>query len=158
MAADRWQRQTKLEGRKTKRLTIVTGLILVAALHVSCSPTTATPTHEKQSASPSAKSGARVTISKETTYITEPLRADGYPDYAAARNQLLRRGATPENNAAVLLWKAIGPKNIPKESRDEFFRMLAVPVLPETGDYRCFVRLLCMRSMLRLSDRKFDEA
>jgi len=32
-----------------------------------------------------------VTISKETTYITEPLRADGYPDYVAALNQRFSR-------------------------------------------------------------------
>ena len=37
-----------------------------------------------------------MTISKETTYITEPLRADGYPDYIAALNQRCSRGVTPE--------------------------------------------------------------
>ena len=48
--------------------------------------------------------GLLVTISKETTYITEPLRADGYPDYVAALNQRFSQGVTPENNAAVLFW------------------------------------------------------
>ena len=47
-------------------------------------------------------------ISKETTYITEPLRSDGTPDYVAALNQRLSKGVTPENNAAVLFWKAAG--------------------------------------------------
>jgi hypothetical protein len=32
------------------------------------------------------RSGVQVTISKETTYIIEPLTADGYPDYIAALN------------------------------------------------------------------------
>jgi hypothetical protein len=75
------------------------------------------------------------TISKETTYITEPLRADGYPDYVAAWNQQMSQGMTPENNAAVLFWKAMGPGAIPKEGRDKFFQMLGIPSLPETGDY-----------------------
>lgn len=76
-----------------------------------------------------------VTISKETTYITEPLRNDGYPDYFAALNARMSKGVTPENNAAVLFWKAVGPKAIPKEQRERHFRMLGIPVLPEKGDY-----------------------
>ncbi len=38
------------------------------------------------------RSGVLVTISKETTYITEPLRPDGYPDYIAALNQRASKG------------------------------------------------------------------
>ena len=33
----------------------------------------------------SASKHPLATISKETTYITEPLRLDGYPDYLAAK-------------------------------------------------------------------------
>ena len=44
-----------------------------------------------------------LTVSKETTYITGPLMADGAPDYAAALNEKYGAGATPENNAAILL-------------------------------------------------------
>lgn len=51
-----------------------------------------------------------VTISKETTYITEPLHPDGYPDYVAVLNQQFSEGVTPENNSAVLFLKAVGPK------------------------------------------------
>lgn len=75
------------------------------------------------------------TISKETTYITEPLREDGYPDYVAALDRRLREGVTPENNAAVLLWKAVGPGEIWKEHRERYFEMLGIPPLPEKGDY-----------------------
>ncbi len=64
-------------------------------------------------------------ISKETTYITEPLDELGYPDYAAALNQRMSNGVTPENNAAVLLMQAAGPKEIPVEKREGFFRRLA---------------------------------
>lgn len=76
-----------------------------------------------------------VTISKDTTYITEPLRPDGYPDYVAALNQLCSKGVTPENNSAVLFWKAMGPSSIAEKDRVEYFQMLGIPPLPEKGDY-----------------------
>ncbi|MEX0704456.1 MAG: hypothetical protein WD069_20310 [Planctomycetales bacterium] len=37
------------------------------------------------------------TVSKETTHITEPLRADGSPDFAAALDERAKQGVTPEN-------------------------------------------------------------
>jgi hypothetical protein len=82
-----------------------------------------------------AGSGVRVTISQETTRITKPLRADGYPDYIASLNERFSRGVTPENNSAVLFWKAIGPASIPREDREKYFKMLGIPPLPEKGDY-----------------------
>jgi hypothetical protein len=44
-----------------------------------------------------------VTLSKETTYITEPLRDDGTPDYALWLNRKHGAGVTPANNAAIPL-------------------------------------------------------
>ncbi len=76
-----------------------------------------------------------VTISKETTFITEPLRPDGYPDYGAAMNAKCGRDVTPDNNAAVLLLQAIGPKLLPAEIHNEFFRLLGIVSLPEEGPY-----------------------
>ena len=75
------------------------------------------------------------TISKETTYITEPLRKDGSVDYVAALNQRFSQGVTPENSAAVLFWKAVGPGEIRPEHRNRYFQMLGIPPLPEKGDY-----------------------
>jgi hypothetical protein len=85
------------------------------------------------------KGKGKFTLSKETTYITSPLDKDGYPDYAAALNDRLRQGVTPDNNANVLLWKAIGPRAEIQEPA-EFFRLLGMPVPPENGEY--FVALL----------------
>ncbi len=81
------------------------------------------------------RSHPQYTISKETTYITEPLRKDGFVDYVAALNQRSSQGVTPENNAAVLFWKAMGPEEIEPEYRDKYFQMLGIPPLPEKGDY-----------------------
>jgi hypothetical protein len=76
-----------------------------------------------------------ITISKETTNITAPLREDGYVNYVAALNQRFRAGVTPENNAAVPFLKAMGPGQIDAKYRDEYFRLLGIPSLPEKGDY-----------------------
>lgn len=44
-----------------------------------------------------------LTVSKETTYLVEPLRDDGTPDYAAWLEGRYSAGVTPENNAALVL-------------------------------------------------------
>ncbi|MHC4403624.1 MAG: hypothetical protein ACYTG0_28540 [Planctomycetota bacterium] len=77
----------------------------------------------------------KVTISKRTTFLTGPLRADGYVDYIAAVNEAARKGITPENNAAVLLWQAFGPARIPEHVRERFFELLDIPPLADEGDY-----------------------
>ncbi len=74
-------------------------------------------------------------VSKETTSIIEPLRSDGSVDYVAALNERQRQGVTPENNAAVLFWKAVGPAEILPEVRTKYFGMLGIPPLHESGDY-----------------------
>jgi hypothetical protein len=83
-------------------------------------------------------SAPRIVISKETTYITEPLKPDGTVDYIAALNQRLSEGVTPETNAAVLFWQAAGPNGFPpglREEYDEYSEKLGIPPLPKTGDY-----------------------
>ncbi len=76
-----------------------------------------------------------VTISKETTYITGPLRKDGYPDYIAALNERFKKVVTAENNSAVLFWQAMGPAEIDAKLRSRYFQMLDMHPLPEKGDY-----------------------
>src|SRR5690348_13806609 len=84
---------------------------------------------------PGGKAQPLVTISKETTRLTEPLRADGYVDYIAALNQELSAGVTPENNAAVDLLYASGPEVIPANIRNNYLKLLGVPAPPKQGDY-----------------------
>ncbi len=92
------------------------------------------------------KAKPKITIGKETTYITEPLRPDGYPDYVAALNQRMSAGVTPENNAAVLLQQAFGPHEIPESDRPRFFQQLGIKPLPESGDYFVGRREMIKRS------------
>src|SRR5262245_6417352 len=76
----------------------------------------------------------KFTISKETTYETRPARKDGTSDYAAALNQRLSQGVTPDNNANVLFWKAFGPHPERTTMPPEFFKWLGYQP-PERGDY-----------------------
>ena len=46
-------------------------------------------------------------ISQETTFITEPLTKEGFPDYREALNLMMKQGVSPEDNAAVYYWRAI---------------------------------------------------
>ncbi|MHC4400754.1 MAG: SHD1 domain-containing protein [Planctomycetota bacterium] len=80
----------------------------------------------------------KVTVSKETTFFTAPVRPDGYVDYVAALNKLSSEGVTPETNAAVLLVEAIGPEEMTAETREAFFRLLGVS--PPTGEGPYFLR------------------
>jgi hypothetical protein len=77
----------------------------------------------------------KITISRETTHILGPLRPDGYVDYAGALNRLRSEGVTPQNNAMVSFWKAIGPKAIEKEARLRYFKLLGMAEPPENGPY-----------------------
>lgn len=80
------------------------------------------------------KPRVKVTISKETTYITAPLRPDGYPDYVGAINERLSQGVTPENNGAVLFWRAFGPAPVDESVRAGLFEKLGIAV-PSQGPF-----------------------
>ncbi len=75
------------------------------------------------------------TISPETTYVTEPVDADGYVDYPTALNERMGKGITPDNNANVLIWKALGPHPEGATMPVEYFRWLGIDQPPEEGDY-----------------------
>jgi hypothetical protein len=79
--------------------------------------------------------GGHITVSKETTYLTGPVRPDGSIDYLAGVNQRTSEGVTPENNASVLFWQALGPKDIGGPSRHKFFEMMGMAVPPDVGHY-----------------------
>src|SRR5260370_40165490 len=75
------------------------------------------------------------TVSPETTYITEPLDKDGYPDYVTTLNQRLSQGVTHENNANLLIWQALGPHPEGTTMPAESFQCLGVPEPPQQGEY-----------------------
>src|SRR5262249_16479297 len=54
-------------------------------------------------------SAPKLRVARETTYITEPVDAEGYLDYQAALNDRLSKGIPPEKNANFLIWKPLRP-------------------------------------------------
>ena len=75
-----------------------------------------------------------ITISPETTYLTEPLRPDGTVDYLAAFNARLSKGVTADNNAAIPLLKALGPGMLDPKTLQRTLDYLGVQ-LPPGGKY-----------------------
>jgi len=77
----------------------------------------------------------KFTVGKETTYVTGPVDADGYIDYAAALNERLGKGIKPQDNANVLLWKAFGPHPEGTKMPPDYFKWLGIEAPPERGKY-----------------------
>jgi hypothetical protein len=115
-------------------------IVLVAAVmavgHRSCLAGEGDP-GKPASGKPAAAKPLRpkITISRETTYLTGPLRPDGYVDYVAAINECCSKGVTPDINGAVPLIQAFGPGEIDKDLRERFFKMLGIAPLPPEGKY-----------------------
>lgn len=76
-----------------------------------------------------------ITISPQTTVIEAPLRPDGYVDYLAAVEAKSSAGATPENNAVVVLWQVWGPQEYDAAYLSKYFAALGIPPVAEKGDY-----------------------
>ena len=90
-----------------------------------------------------------ITISPETTYITEPLLPDGRVDYYGAINRILSEGITPENNIFAGMFELLpgeeyalieaayeGRDNDPvfdsgKMFREKYFQMLGLEAAPD---------------------------
>lgn len=78
----------------------------------------------------------KITVSKETTWATEPLRDDGTVNYLEAVNRIFSKDVTPENNACVLLYHAMGPR--PEGGKGQpaaFFRRMGIEPIPDEGPY-----------------------
>lgn len=77
----------------------------------------------------------KLSLGKDTTYLTEPLDADGYVDYEAAINARLNGKTTPKTNAVVLLAKCFGPKPGGKQLPPDYFDYLGIDPPPVEGEY-----------------------
>jgi hypothetical protein len=68
----------------------------------------------------------KIIISPQTTVIDGPVNPDGTINYVAYMDAKYAEGVTPENNAAPLLIKALGPDLLPAETRAEILRRLGL--------------------------------
>ncbi len=71
-----------------------------------------------------------IVISKETTVITSPLGEDGLTDYQAYWRDFGREGVTPENNGAVLFWRAMWPGELAPKHRQLMCDALGIQPMP----------------------------
>jgi hypothetical protein len=77
---------------------------------------------------------APIVVSRETTYITEPLGADGLPDYEKYLVERRSADVTPENNAAVLLWQALFPSELEEKDYAAVATALGIERIPSEED------------------------
>jgi hypothetical protein len=72
----------------------------------------------------------------DTTRLIGPLLPDGRVDYLNEIEARRSEGVTPENNAAILFLQAVGREALPpNQPVDGITNKLAMPHLPEQGDY-----------------------
>ena len=88
-------------------------------------------------------------ISRETTYITEPLTPEGLPDYAEALNRRLSEGVTAENNAVVPLLQVLGPAPGSRPLSPAIFARLDMDPLPALGENDDFYFVSIERRLAR---------
>ncbi|MHC4984226.1 MAG: hypothetical protein ACYTF6_13800, partial [Planctomycetota bacterium] len=106
------------------------------------------PAGKIASARPAAEKKVNITISKETTYLLGPLNADGTVNYVAAINEIYSKGVTSENNAAILLIKALGPEFLDPSVRGKVLERLGV-ALPAGGEYLMSLRAYVRAKMIK---------
>ena len=76
-----------------------------------------------------------IIVSPQTTYITSPLLPNGLPDYEKYWLQHFGKGVTHENNAAVLLYPAMGPGDISPGDYRLITRQLGIDDAAAGGSY-----------------------
>ncbi len=77
----------------------------------------------------------KIVVSPETTWITEPLRPDGLPDYSKWILERQRAGVTSENNAAVLMWQALGPEYLEPGQFAQIRKELGIDSMPSSEEF-----------------------
>jgi len=79
-------------------------------------------------------SDPRIIVSKETTFITEPLGPDGLPNYCEYLLDQSSEGVTSDNNAAVLIWRALWPGELSLEHQLPMCQVLGLQKVPSEED------------------------
>ena len=81
------------------------------------------------------KSNGTFMVGKETTFVTGPLDKDGFIDYPVAFNAQLSQSVTPENNANVLIMRALGPRPLGHAMTPGYYEAMGISSPPEDGTY-----------------------
>ena len=76
-----------------------------------------------------------LTPSRETTYLLGPIDDEGYIQYDVALNNIMSEGITPETNANVMLWQALGPHPEGASMPPGYFEALGMAEPSKVGYY-----------------------
>ena len=118
---------------------VIRSLLLATAIGLTASlrpPVEAAESPARTTTRPTTRPAkVDITIGRDTTYITGPLNKDGTVNYVAYINARYSKGVTPDNNAAIMLVRAIGPELWPKVVRAKAFKAMGMAPLPAKGDY-----------------------
>lgn len=112
-------------------------LLVVFTISRLSSVTLAAPADDSPDAGPTppAATPPQITLAKDATFVTGPLKENGYVNYHAALNERLSKGITVENNAAIPLIRAMGSAPEGRPLPDQFFKRLGIEPLPHEGEY-----------------------
>ncbi|MEM8864857.1 MAG: hypothetical protein AAGF31_04855 [Planctomycetota bacterium] len=75
-----------------------------------------------------------IQVGKQTTVISSPLTEEGLPDYEAYLLERNAEGVTPENNAAVLLTRALWPSEIEPADQQPILDALGIRETPSEAE------------------------
>lgn len=81
---------------------------------------------------------AQVKPAADTTVALGPVDKDGFIDYETALNERMRGKTTPDSNAVVLLFAAVGPKPEGAELHADFYKWLGIPAPAAEAGYLVF--------------------
>ncbi|MEX2212729.1 MAG: hypothetical protein WD768_01290 [Phycisphaeraceae bacterium] len=110
--------------------------ILLVAFLAACGDQMPATSPQSPAAAPPAP--VALTLSKETTYLLGPLRANGFVDYVQAFEKVAGEGVTAQSNAAALLIEAQGPLFFTGNARQIVCGKLGIAVPAEK---ECLVEL-----------------
>src|SRR3954463_10019368 len=76
----------------------------------------------------------RIIVSPQTTFVTTSLRPNGLPDYEKYVLDTCRKGITPKNNAAALIWPALWPGELQPSQYAAVAKELGLKSIPFEDD------------------------
>ena len=109
--------------------------IAVVSLGVVCCVLAGGDARRKRGAQRPISKPVKITVAKETTWILGPVNPDGTVNYVAYLDAKFKAGITPENNAAIPLLRALGPRSLPPATKRRTLERLGIFPLPDKGNY-----------------------
>jgi hypothetical protein len=100
-----------------------------------------------------------IKLSKETTFITEPLAGDGLPNYALAIQAIEAKEVTPEQNGAIPFWQAMGQYQMSDEEFERLSREIGLPTKKAASEQTEEIKTAkqAIKDWLRETGRSSDE-